>query len=75
IQYISKPCLGNISGNQHWISPDSNQATTDLLEISQLAKSQPVLLLCAEMDWHKCHRVEVAEKLGEMTNLAIGHLT
>ncbi|WP_287659355.1 MULTISPECIES: DUF488 family protein [unclassified Microcystis] len=42
--------------------------------IAKKAQSKTVLLLCAEMDYHRCHRVEVAEKLQELTHQPINHL-
>jgi len=75
IIYMSETTLGNISGTNHWISPNPKKADQVLQNIAQRASSKTVLLLCAEMDYHKCHRVEVAEKLKQFMGQPIKHLT
>lgn len=74
IEYLSETTLGNISGTSHWISPNPEKANQVLQDIAQRASSKTVLLLCAEMDYHKCHRVEVAEKLKQFMEQPIKHL-
>lgn len=74
IKYLSETTLGNISGTNHWISPNPERASQVLQDIAQIASSKTVLLLCAEMDHHKCHRVEVAEKLKQIIGQPIKHL-
>jgi uncharacterized protein (DUF488 family) len=74
ITYISEPVLGNLSGTNHWVSPDPEQAKQVLLKLADQLKSQTLLLLCAEMDYHKCHRTEVAINLQNLMQYPIEHL-
>ncbi|MDF5733729.1 MAG: DUF488 domain-containing protein [Rhizonema sp. PD38] len=74
IKYIAKSALGNTSGKSNWIPPDKEQATKALLEISEISKAKTTLLLCAEMHPSKCHRVDVAQQLCELTNTPVKHL-
>lgn len=74
IHYISKISLGNISGCSHWIPPVQKEAEQTLSEVADILKTGSVLLLCAEMDSSRCHRVEVACKLQELTNASVRHL-
>ena len=74
ISYISKTSLGNISGDNHWIPPDEKSANEALIEIAEIAKSGNILLLCAELDSNRCHRVDVAQKLKELVNVPITNL-
>ncbi len=74
VKYISKISLGNISGNNNWIPPDSEEATKALKEISEIAQSKTTLLLCAEMRSSQCHRVDVADQLHELTDTPVKHL-
>ncbi|MCY7332894.1 MAG: DUF488 domain-containing protein [Pseudanabaena sp. CAN_BIN31] len=75
ILYISKTALGNVSGKSNWIPPDAAQADESLLEVAEILESKNILLLCAEMDCSKCHRLEVAKKLQEMTSSLIKNIT
>jgi uncharacterized protein (DUF488 family) len=74
IQYLSKVSLGNISGCSHWIPSVQEDADQTLKEIAQILDAENVLLLCAEMDSSKCHRSEVASRLGELTCASVKHL-
>ena len=74
IEYLSETTLGNISGTSHWISPNPEKANQTLENIAEKVQSRTILLLCAEMDHHRCHRVEVAEKLQKLVNQPIKHL-
>lgn len=74
IKYISKVSLGNISGNNSWIPPDDEEANRALIEISNIALEGTILLLCAEMDFSKCHRVDVAHKLEKLVFAPVKHL-
>jgi uncharacterized protein (DUF488 family) len=74
IKYISKPSLGNTSGNKNWIPPSEEEATKALLEISKIAQTSTTLLLCAEIQHTQCHRVDVAERLQKLTNTDVKHL-
>lgn len=74
IEYFSETTLGNISGTSNWISPDPEKANQVLQDIAKKAESKTVLLLCAEMDYHKCHRVDVAKKLQDLIHQPIKHL-
>ncbi len=74
IQYFSKASLGNLSGCSHWIPPENKEAEQTLSEVAELLETGNVLLLCAEMDSSKCHRVEVAAKLQDLTSALVKHL-
>lgn len=74
ISYVSRKPLGNTSGNSHWIPPSQAEAEQTLSEVAEMLEVGSVLLLCAEMDSSRCHRVEVASKLQVLTNKAVKHL-
>lgn len=74
IEYISKPPLGNTSGKENWIPPDRDNADVALREIAEIAQTGTVLLLCAEMDHHRCHRADVANCLSKLVNTSVIHL-
>ena len=74
IKYISKAALGNISGNKNWIPPILEEANKALLEISNIAQSETIMLLCAEIDSSRCHRVDVAQELQKLVNVPVKHL-
>jgi uncharacterized protein (DUF488 family) len=74
IEYLSETTLGNVSGTIHWVSPHPEKVDRVLQEIAKESQSKTVLLLCAEMDYRRCHRVEVAKKLQELTHQPINHL-
>jgi uncharacterized protein (DUF488 family) len=74
IEYKSIADLGNTSGTKEWIPVDHDAANQALKKVAELAESKTVLLLCAEKDFHRCHRTEVAERLQELVNLPINHL-
>ncbi|HEY9703830.1 MAG TPA: DUF488 domain-containing protein [Allocoleopsis sp.] len=74
INYLSEIALGNISGTNHWISPQPEKVEQILQEIALKTQSKTVLLLCAEMDYNKCHRTEVAIELHKLTRHPIEHL-
>ncbi|MEW5861481.1 MAG: DUF488 domain-containing protein [Cyanobacteriota bacterium] len=74
IKYFSKESLGNTSGKSNWIPPDYDKARETLIEISKLAEVGTILLLCAEMDSSKCHRVDVACELQKLVDVPIKHL-
>lgn len=74
IQYISKIDLGNTSGTQKWVPPNQKKAKAALGEVAEITQQGTVLLLCAEMNPEKCHRVEVAEKLAKLVSLPVKHL-
>ncbi|HEY9866682.1 MAG TPA: DUF488 domain-containing protein [Candidatus Obscuribacterales bacterium] len=63
VKYISKTALGNTSGQQKWIPPDREAADIALGEVAELAEQGTVLLLCAEMNFNRCHRTDVASHL------------
>lgn len=75
IEYISSPDLGNTSGNENWIPPDPEQAQKALEEVAKLAKLGNVLLMCAEMNYERCHRTQVANMLGKLTSLPVINLS
>jgi uncharacterized protein (DUF488 family) len=74
IEYISKIDLGNTSGNQKWIPTNQKKAKAALREVAEITQQGTVLLLCAEMNPDKCHRVDVAEKLAKLVSLPVKHL-
>jgi uncharacterized protein (DUF488 family) len=74
ICYLSKASLGNTSGCSHWIPLEKKEADQTLLEISKILNSGNILLLCAELDSSKCHRSEVASRLGELASASVKHL-
>ena len=74
IQYLAKPTLGNTSGRSNWIPPEPTAAAETLSELAKILDSGNVLLLCAELDYLRCHRVGVAEELEKLTNAEIKHL-
>ncbi len=74
IRYMSRTSLGNISGCSHWISPEKEAAEQTLSEVAEILETGNVLLLCAEMDSSRCHRIEVAGKLQELTTALVKHL-
>lgn len=74
VQYVSKPPLGNLSGKSNWIPPEKQEAEQTLSEVAEILEAGNVMLLCAEMDSSKCHRVEVALKLQDLTRASVKHL-
>ncbi|NER39445.1 MAG: DUF488 domain-containing protein [Oscillatoria sp. SIO1A7] len=74
IQYVSKVSLGNISGNKNWVSPYPEKVDVDLSEIAEIAREGNILLLCAELDPNRCHRVEVANCLNKLVSAKVEHL-
>jgi uncharacterized protein (DUF488 family) len=74
IQYLAKPTLGNTSGRSNWIPPEPIAAAETLTELAEILDSGNVLLLCAEMDYLRCHRVGVAKELEKLTNATVKHL-
>ena len=74
VHYFSKLALGNTSGKSNWIPPEKAGAEKALCEVSELLNVGNILLLCAELDSSKCHRVGVAEHLQLMTNASVQHL-
>lgn len=74
IEYLSKPPLGNTSGKENWIPPDQDNAEIALREVAEIAQTGTVLLLCAEMDHHRCHRTDVANCLSKLVNTSVIHL-
>lgn len=74
VKYISKAALGNTSGNNNWIPQDWDEANKALLDLSKIAKSENILLLCAEIDSSRCHRVDVAHQLQKLIDIPVEHL-
>jgi uncharacterized protein (DUF488 family) len=74
IKYVSKVFLGNTSGNANWVPPDADEANKSLKEVAEMTTSGTILLLCAEKDWHRCHRVDVANQLEQLVQLPVKHL-
>jgi len=74
IKYVSRPSLGNTSGESNWIPPNDQEAHETLLEISKIAKTGTILLLCAELNSSHCHRSHVAHELQKLVSTPIEHL-
>lgn len=74
IKYISEVSLGNTSCSNKWVPSNCEESSKALLEISKIAQSGTVLLLCAEMNSSQCHRVDVACQLQKLVNTPIKHL-
>lgn len=74
IKYISKVSLGNTSGSSNWVPPDQEKAQDALQDISEIAQTGSILLLCAEKNFSRCHRLEVAQHLQRLVNNQIRHL-
>jgi len=74
IKYVSQTALGNTSGNHKWLPPNQEEANQGLQEVAQIAISGTILLMCAEKDWQRCHRTEVAKELEKLTNIPVKHL-
>lgn len=74
ISYLSRVSLGNLSGCSDWIPPKVEEAEKTLSEVAKILESENVLLLCAEMDFSRCHRTEVASKLQALTGALVKHL-
>lgn len=74
IQYFSTTSLGNTSGKENWIPPNKEEAVASLHKVAEMARMGTVLLLCAEMNPHRCHRVDVANCLGKLVSLPVQHL-
>ena len=54
--------------------PNQKKAQAALREVAEITQQGTVLLLCAEMNPDKCHRVDVAEKLAKLVSLQVKHL-
>jgi hypothetical protein len=63
-----------LSGCNRWIPPENKEAEESLVEVAKILETGNILLLCAEMDSSRCHRVEVASKLQDLTNASVKHL-
>jgi uncharacterized protein (DUF488 family) len=74
IAYISQTALGNTSGKETWIPPNQEAADIALKEVAEIAQSQTILLLCAEMNPERCHRKVVADYLGKLSSNPVQHL-
>jgi uncharacterized protein (DUF488 family) len=74
IKYVAKTSLGNTSGTENWIPPNQEEAEAALNEIAEIARMGNILLLCAEINPHRCHRVDVANCLGKLVSIPVKHL-
>jgi uncharacterized protein (DUF488 family) len=74
IEYFTSSFLGNLSGTREWVSPNPVKAEQILLDIAEKYIAKTLLLLCAEIDYKRCHRTEVANQLGKLTQKKIQHL-
>jgi uncharacterized protein (DUF488 family) len=75
IDYLPQTALGNDSGKSNWIPPDKDKAEAALSEVSNISKQKNVLLLCAEKDWKRCHRVDVSEEIRSRTGNKVLHIS
>ena len=73
IKYTNNSSLGNTSGKSNWVSPCPEEAEQGLKEIAEIANKENILLLCAEMDFKRCHRTEVANRLQNLSNTSVEH--
>lgn len=73
IHYLSKTALGNESGNKSWEPPDPQSAEEALTEVSKLLPANNILLLCAEKDPMRCHRVEVSQRIQSLSGAKLIH--
>lgn len=61
---------GNELGGKTVVITDESLAW--LVDVS---KSKSVVIMCAELDYHKCHRhYEIARRLLDTFNLSVGHI-
>ncbi|HBW87912.1 MAG TPA: DUF488 domain-containing protein [Cyanobacteria bacterium UBA11149] len=74
IEYISMTSLGNTSGEKNWIPLDREAAETALHEVAEITHRGTILLLCAEMNPNRCHRVDVANCIEKLVSLPVKHL-
>ncbi|MEO0737114.1 MAG: DUF488 domain-containing protein [Cyanobacteria bacterium J06649_12] len=74
VKYMSLPALGNISGKAEWIPPNIEEAERSLEMVKLQAKSKTVLLMCAELDYKRCHRTEIAQRLSNSLDKEIHHV-
>jgi uncharacterized protein (DUF488 family) len=72
--YIARTALGNTSGKSDWVSPNEQEAQIALNEIASIAQESNIILLCAELDYSRCHRQEVADQLSRIAEVPIMHL-
>ena len=74
IVYQSYPALGNTSGSEHWVPPSFTDSEAAFAELTAMAESKTLVLMCAELDHNHCHRNAVAEVLAKRAKLQIKHL-
>jgi uncharacterized protein (DUF488 family) len=74
VQYIAKASLGNLSGSSHWVPPNKDEADQTLLEVTEMLKTHTILLICAELDFSRCHRVDIALELQALSGASVQHL-
>jgi uncharacterized protein (DUF488 family) len=74
VRYVSEPRLGNTSKKKEWIPPSSEDAEDAVKKLSKMALKRNILFLCAELKFERCHRTEVAECVGKLSNKSVIHL-
>jgi uncharacterized protein (DUF488 family) len=74
VRYVSEPRLGNTSKKKEWIPPSSEEAENAVKKLSKMALKRKILFLCAELKFERCHRTEVAERVGDLSNISVTHL-
>lgn len=74
VRYVSEPRLGNLSGKKDWIPPNQEEADSVVEKLSKMVRKRNVLFLCAELKPERCHRVEVAERVGHLGHQMVTHL-
>jgi uncharacterized protein (DUF488 family) len=75
VDYISDQSLGNTSGKADWMPPDWTLAKSSMLAIEAMLKYGPVMLMCAELDYQRCHRTDIAIGINKLIDCPILHLS
>ncbi|NJN61762.1 MAG: DUF488 domain-containing protein [Coleofasciculaceae cyanobacterium RL_1_1] len=74
VRYVSEKRLGNTSKKKQWIPPNTEEAENAVKKLSKMALKRNILFLCAELKSERCHRTEVAERVGDLSNALVTHL-
>lgn len=69
VEYISARELGNTSGKANWIPENKEEAGMGVAVLVKTLEKKNVVLMCAELDFNRCHRTEVAETAQEVANV------
>jgi uncharacterized protein (DUF488 family) len=74
VRYVSEPRLGNTSKKKEWIPPSTEEAESAVRKLSKMVAKRKILFLCAELKSERCHRTEVAERIGYLSENLVTHL-